>query len=116
MSENEESRQLQQPGTKVKVNTSCLCIVSDISNDVLKRCLSKAGIVPTIAGSGVTESKVCYLFLWISKYIIVRTCAYQGVWNVRFSEKLMGFVFLRHPFWYSPFCLVADVIMIFIKY
>ena len=59
MSENEESRQLQQPGTKVKVNTCCLCMVSDISNDALKRCLLKAGIVPSIAGSGVTESKVC---------------------------------------------------------
>ena len=27
-----------------------------------------------------------------------RTCAYQGVRNVRFSENLSCFVFLKHPF------------------
>ena len=26
------------------------------------------------------------------------TCAYQGVRNVRFSENLMCFIFLKHPF------------------
>ena len=30
--------------------------------------------------------------------IRTRTCAYQGVRNVRFSENLMCFVFLKHPF------------------
>ena len=36
-------------------------------------------------------------------------CAYmhQGVRNVRFSENLACFVFLKNPFWYSPFCLIA---------
>ena len=28
-------------------------------------------------------------------------CAYQAVWNVRFSENLACFVFLKYPFWYS---------------
>ena len=28
----------------------------------------------------------------------LRTCAYQGVRNVRFSENLAGFVFLKYPF------------------
>ena len=37
-----------------------------------------------------------------------RTCAYYGVRNVRFSENLPCFVFLKHPFWYSPFCLITD--------
>ena len=30
------------------------------------------------------------------------TCAYQGVRHVRFV------VFLKHPFWDSPFCLITD--------
>ena len=33
---------------------------------------------------------------------------YQGVRNVRFSENLACFVFLKHPFWDSPFCLITD--------
>ena len=37
-----------------------------------------------------------------------RTCAYQGVRNVCFSENLACFVFLKHPFWDSPFCLITD--------
>ena len=35
-------------------------------------------------------------------------CAYQGVRNVRFSENLACFVFLKHPFWDLPFCLIAN--------
>ena len=37
-----------------------------------------------------------------------RTCAYQGVRIVHFSENLACFVFLKHPFWDSPFCLITD--------
>ena len=37
-----------------------------------------------------------------------RTCAYQGVRNVGFSENLACFVFLKHPFWDSPFCLITN--------
>ena len=40
--------------------------------------------------------------------ICTRTCAYQGVRNVCFSENLTCFVFLKHPFWYSRFCLITD--------
>ena len=40
--------------------------------------------------------------------IRTRTCAYQGVRNVRFSENLACFVFLKHLFWDSPFCLITD--------
>ena len=40
--------------------------------------------------------------------IRIRTCAYQGVRNVFFSENLACFVFLKHPFWDSPFCLITD--------
>ena len=28
--------------------------------------------------------------------------------HVRFSENLVCFVFLEHPFWVSPFCLITD--------
>ena len=35
-------------------------------------------------------------------------CAYQGVINTRFSENLACFVFLKPPFWDSPFCLITD--------
>ena len=40
------------------------------------------------------------------------TCAYQGVRNVPFSENLMCFVFLKHPFWDSPFCFSTDELKI----
>ena len=47
----------------------------------------------------------------ISKSLIrTRTRAYQGVRNVRFSENLVCFVFLKHPFWNSPFCLITDAL------
>ena len=36
------------------------------------------------------------------------TCAYQAVRNNRFSENLTYFVFLKHPFWASPFCLITN--------
>ena len=41
------------------------------------------------------------------KFSEKRTCAYQGVRNLCFSEKLACFVFLKHPFWDSPFCLIT---------
>ena len=37
-------------------------------------------------------------------------CAYQGETNVRFSENLACFVFLKHLFWDSLFCLITDVL------
>ena len=44
--------------------------------------------------------------------IRTRTCGYQGVRNVRFSENLACFVFFKHPFWDSPFCLITDELLI----
>ena len=41
--------------------------------------------------------------------IRTRTCAYQGVRNVCFSEILACFAFLKHPFWDSPFDLFPTV-------
>ena len=40
--------------------------------------------------------------------IRTRTCAYQGVRNLRFSENLACFLFLKHPFWDSNFWLITD--------
>ena len=39
--------------------------------------------------------------------IRTRTRTYQGLRNVRFSENLACFVFLKHPFWDSPSCLIT---------
>ena len=44
-----------------------------------------------------------------------RTCAYQGVRNVRFSENLSCFVFLKHPFSDSPFALLPTISSLFCK-
>ena len=43
-------------------------------------------------------------------YPLIRTptCVYQGIKNVCFSESLACFVFLKHPFLDSPFCLITD--------
>ena len=43
-------------------------------------------------------------------YLLIRTrlCAYQEVKNVCFSEILVCFAFLKHPFWDSPFCLIPN--------
>ena len=35
----------------------------------------------------------------------------QGVRNVRFSENLAYFVFLKHLFWDSSFCLITDELL-----
>ena len=35
--------------------------------------------------------------------------------NVRFSENLMCFVFMKHPFWDSPFCLITDITKTWIR-
>ena len=39
-----------------------------------------------------------------------RTCAYQGVRNVYFSEILACFAFLKQPFWDLPFCHITDAL------
>ena len=37
--------------------------------------------------------------------------AYQGVRNVRFSENLACFAFVKHPLWDSPFYFITGEIM-----
>ena len=36
------------------------------------------------------------------------TCAYQGIRNVCFLKNLTWFVFLKQPFWDSPFCRITE--------
>ena len=43
----------------------------------------------------------------------MHTCAYQGVKNVRFSEKLACIFFLETPVLRSPFCLLTDKFLFF---
>ena len=47
----------------------------------------------------------------LTPMICTRTCAYQEVRNVRFSENLTCFVFLKHPLCVSPFCPITDDIL-----
>ena len=49
-------------------------------------------------------------FLTPPPLLRTHTCAYQGVRNVRFSKNLPCFVFLKHPFRVSSFCLATDVL------
>ena len=60
------------------------------------------------------ENKARQIFqkMYISYTLIcTRTCAYQGVRNIRFSETMTYFVFLKHPFWDLPFCLITDELL-----
>ena len=51
--------------------------------------------------------------LHIYSHFTTRTCAYQGVRNVRFSENLASFVFLKHLFSDSSFHLITDELHIY---
>ena len=44
---------------------------------------------------------------WVIKLI---NLIHQGLRNVRFSENLVCFIFSKHPFWDSPFCLITVVL------
>ena len=58
------------------------------------------------------EKKACQIFqkMIISYTMIhIRPFAYKGgVRNVPFLKNLACFVFLKHPLWDSPFCLITD--------
>ena len=43
-----------------------------------------------------------------NKHFLPPWYAHQGVRNVRFSGNLACFVFMKHSFWDSPFCLITD--------
>ena len=52
-------------------------------------------------------------FVFFVFAITVFVCAYQGERNVRSSENLACFIFLKHPFCDSPFCLITDELLLF---
>ena len=63
-----------------------------------------------IAKRVLQENKARQIFRKANIYyplICTGMCAYQGVKNVCFPENLARFIFLKHPFWGSPFCLIA---------
>ena len=58
------------------------------------------------------ENKACQIFRKTNisyPLIRTRTCAYQGVRNVRFSENLTCFVFLKHRFEIRPFAVLPTI-------
>ena len=57
------------------------------------------------------ENKASQIFRKTNiSYPLIRTgtCVFQGVGNVRSSESLACFVFLKYPFWDSRFWLIID--------
>ena len=58
--------------------------------------------IPWYALFSCIQSKSLYS-VWVQE-----NSAYQGFRNVRFFENLACFVFLKHPFWDSLFCLITD--------
>ena len=54
------------------------------------------------------ETSCRVLFIFKKSFICGKSkwFAYQGIRNIRFSENLVCFVFLKHPFWDSPFYLL----------
>ena len=62
------------------------------------------------------ESKACQIFRKTKiSYHFLRTrmrAYHQRVRNFRFSENLTCFVFLKHPFWDWPFCLITDELLL----
>ena len=63
-----------------------------------------------------------YELSWIFQYILktsvslLRTCAYQGVRNIRFLENLACFIFLKHGFEFRPFALLPTICELALAY
>ena len=104
---------------RLKISSECIFYSRKINSNVLqddnllmlminfvvnkaKRRISKRVFQENQARQIFRKTKISY------HLIRTRTCAYQGVRNVRFSENLTWFIFLKYPFWDSPFCLVTD--------
>ena len=52
------------------------------------------------------SKKLTFLTPWYAHARCV--CRNPSYIHVNFSENLAYFVFLKHPFWVSPFCLITD--------
>ena len=72
--------------------------------------------VVVVAYCGVWNNISIKQFLMVFwKMTRTRTCAYQGIKNLRFSENLACFVFLLLPFWDSPFCHITDELLVVVN-
>ena len=78
------------------------CPSLKISKDKDKRANLKTGVLRKQRAPNFRKTSISY------SLIRTRTCAYQGVRDVRFSENLACFVFLKQPFSDSPFCFITD--------
>ena len=67
----------------------------------------------SLAEAFVTFALITFLLVmnWLKKVKNhLNRRAYQRARNVCFLENLACFVFLKHPFWDSPFCFITDEI------
>ena len=54
----------------------------------------------------IFSEKRVFITPWYAQHTFL-----QGVRKVRFSENLACFVFLKHPFWDSPFCFITNELL-----
>ena len=74
-----------------------LGFVCNFCRDFISFCSNKRTPGISVANERPSQALREHLILSVIRQN-VRTCAYQGVRNVRFSDNLMCFVFLKHPF------------------
>ena len=63
---------------------------------------------PSVIGQKDESQNGCFKKTKHAKFSEKRTFLTPWYAHVRFSENLACFVFLKHPFWDSPFCLITD--------
>ena len=71
---------------------------------------SRANVITSVIRQKGESQNGCFKKTKHVKFSEKRTflTSWYGVRNVRFSENLTCFVFLKHPFWDSPFCLITN--------
>ena len=81
---------------------SCVVKVSLNSSIITQKGESQNGCLKKTARQIFQKTNMSYPVMGI------RTCACQGVRNICFLENLACFIFLKHPFWDLPFCLITN--------
>ena len=75
----------------------CLCVFNKAKGRISKRVFQE---------NKAYKARQIFWKTNISNPLIpTRTCGYRGVGNVIFSKSLTSFLFLKHPFWDSPFAV-----------
>ena len=80
----------------------CWSFFHEFVGNKAKRRISKRVFQENKARQIFQKTNISYPLIW------TRMCVYQGVRNVRFSENLAYFLFLKHPSWDLPFCRIID--------